>query len=210
MSDEDNPFDEDELRDAGLIEDNGDSLSPEEVFSLVMVNRKRLVRTKIELRDKDNNVIPLHEVIDSLVEYMKGKLNAEESNQFADQIFPMMGQALVSGLGRFIGNSMTGFYLANETSRNSLMYMMCMSFLLLKYVQDKKLTIVALDEPVTPDELESIERKSKATSMAMMSSLMGMSPKEIMKELVDKGELSEEEVQEVMAGGKKKDDGPIH
>jgi hypothetical protein len=135
MSDE-NPFDEDELKEAGLLEEQENQLTPEEVFSIVMINKKRGVKTHVELRDEQNNTIQLHEIIDSLLEYMKGKFE-EENNQFADQIFPMMGQALVSGLGRLIGNTTTAFFLANETTKNSLMWMMCLSFLLLKYVQER-------------------------------------------------------------------------
>jgi hypothetical protein len=203
MSDDETPFDEDELRDAGLVEE--DSLTPEEVFSLVMINKKRNIKTSVELRDAQNNVVALPEVIESLIDYINGKIKSEEQNQFVDQIFPMMGQALVSGLGRLLGNGMTGFYLANDTSRHSFIFMMCISFLLLKYVQDKKLTIVTIEEPTTADEIESVTRKSKANSMAIMGSAMGMSYKEIMQELVNRGELTEADLQDMLKGTKKDD-----
>lgn len=210
MSDEESPFDEEELQEAygGEGNDFGDTMSPEEVFSMVMINKKRLVKTQIELRDEHNESIPLHEVIADLLDYMKDKLKAEEVNQMADQIFPMMGQALVSGLGRLIGNSATAYYLANEVSRLSFIQMMCLSFLLLKYVQERKLTIYAIDEPVTEDEVQSVQRKSKANSLAMMGHMMGMSYKDILKELVDKGELTDEDLTDILNQKKSNDPEP--
>lgn len=204
--DDESPFDQDELAEAyGDDANQGDTMTPEEVFSLVMINKKRLVKTKVELRDEQGETIPLHEVLADLLEYMKDKLKAEEQSQLADQIFPMMGQALVSGLGRLIGNGATGFYLANEVARMSFIHMMCLSFLLLKYVQEKKLTIYAVETPVSQDEVDSIQRKSRANSVAMMGAMSGISPKEILRELVNKGELTQEDLTDIL-GGKSDDD----
>jgi hypothetical protein len=210
MSDEESPFDQDELQEAFGDEGNeyGDTMTPEEVFSMVMINKRRLVKTTIELRDEHGETIPLHEVIADLLEYMKDKLKSEEVNQMADQIFPMMGQALVSGLGRLIGNSATAYYLANEVSRLSFIQMMCLSFLLLKYVQEKKLTIFAVDEPVSETEVESVQRKSKANSLAMMGHMMGMSYKDILRELVDKGELTDDDLSDILREKKSNDPEP--
>lgn len=203
--DDESPFDQDELAEAYGDQSPTDGMTPEEVFSMVMINKKRLVKTKIELRDEHGETIQLHEVIADLLEYMKDKMKADEVNQMADQIFPMMGQALVSGLGRLIGNDATAYYLANEVSRISFIQMMCLSFLLLKYVQEKKLTLFAIDEPVTEEEVESVQRRSKANSLAMMGHMMGMSYKDILKELVDKGELTENDLSDIL-NEKKTDD----
>ena len=203
--DDESPFDEDEVREAFGDTDGLDSLTPEEVFDTVTINKKRLVKTKVELRDEQGEVIALHDVLGDLLEYMKKKLKTEEQNQLADQIFPMMGQALASGLGRLVGIRMTGLYLANETSRHSFVHMMCLSFLLLKYVQDKKLTLVAVEEPVTQAEVDSLSRKSRANSVAMVGAMMGMEPKELLKEMVNKGELSEDDLADILKEAKTDD-----
>ncbi len=194
---EDNPFDQDELLEAFGTQD---TLTPEDVFSLVMINKKRKVKTKIELRDEQGEIILLHEVVKDLLEYMRGKLESEEESQIADQIFPMMGQVLVSGLGRLIGIETTGFFLASDLARTSFMHMMCVSFLILKYVQEKKLTIYAVETPVSDDEVESVTRRNRANSVAMLGQMSGMSYKEILKELVDKGELTQEDLQNMLKG----------
>lgn len=205
MYDDDSPFDQDELAEA-FGNESSDELTPEEVFSLVMLNKKRMVKTKVELKDEQGETIPLHEIVSDLLEYMKNKLDSDEANQLADQIFPMMGQVLVSGLGRLLGVGMTGAYLASDTARMSFMHMMCISFLILKYVQEKKLTIIAIEEPVTEEEVASIERKSRANSLAIMGSITGMSYKEILQELVNKGELTEEDLQSILNHGKDTND----
>lgn len=207
-NDDENPFDQEELAEAYGEPQN--EMSPEEVFSLVMINKKRMVRTKIELRDEQGEVIPLHEVVADLLAYMKGKLEEGAESQLADQIYPMMGQVLVSGLGRLVGISMTGFYLSSDVARMSFMHMMSVSFLMLKYVQEKKLTIISVEEPVTEEEVQSVERKSKANSVAMMGAMTGMSYKDILKELVDKGELTQEDLQSMLNKDKGNDPGKLH
>ncbi len=206
--DGESPFDDEEM--AAAMDGQTEQLSPEEVFSLVMINKKRMVKTKIELKDEQGEVIPLHEVVSDLLAYMKGKLEANEESQIADQIFPMMGQVLVSGLGRLIGIPMTGFYLASDVARMSFMHMMSISFLMLKYVQEKKLTIIAVEEPVSDEEVQSVERKSKANSVAMMGAMTGMSYKDILKELVDKGELTQEDLQGMLDKDKGNGTGNLH
>ncbi len=207
-NDDDSPFDQEELAEA--YDQPKEEMTPEEVFSLVMINKKRMVRTKVELRDEQGEVIPLHEVVADLMAYMKGKLDAGEENQLADQIYPMMGQVLVSGLGRLVGIGMTGYYLASDVARMSFMHMMSVSFLMLKYVQEKKLTIIAVEEPVTDEEVQAVERKSRANSVAMVGAMTGMSYKDILKELVDKGELTQEDLQSMLSKDKGNDPGKLH
>mgnify|MGYP001590209354 CR=1 FL=1 len=203
--DDDNPFDQDELSEA-FGNQNPDELTPEEIFSLVMINKKRMVKTRIELRDEFNEIVPLHEVITSLLENLREKLDSSEENQIGDQIFPMMAQAMVSGLGRMVGTSITGFFLASDVIRLSVIQMMCISFLLLKYVQVKKLTIVAIEEPIVEEEIHSIERKARANSVATFGAMSGMSYKDILKELVDKGELTKEDLESMLVKDKDDDD----
>lgn len=207
--DGDSPFDADEMA-AAYEGQNPDEMTPEEVFSLVMINKKRMVKTKIELKDEQGEVIPLHEVVSDLLAYMKTKMEAGEESQIADQIFPMMGQVLVSGLGRLIGIPMTGFYLASDLARMSFMHMMSISFLMLKYVQEKKLTIIAVEEPIGEEEVQTIERKAKANSLAIMGAMSGMSYKDILKELVDKGELTQEDLQNMLDKDKGNGTGNLH
>lgn len=206
---EDSPYDPEEIAAAFEGQDNGEQMTPEEVFSLVMINKKRMVKTRIELKDEQGEVIPLHEVVADLLAFMKTKLEASEESQLADQIYPMMGQVLVSGLGRLIGIPLTGFYLASDLAKTSFMHMMSVSFLMLKYVQEKKLTIIAVEEPVEAEELASVERKSKANSLAMMGAMSGMSYKDILKELVDKGELTQEDLQTMLDKDKGNDPGKL-
>ncbi len=206
--DDDSPFDQDDLEAAGLTEPS-QNLTPEEIFSMVMINKKKGVQTRIELRDEKGDVVQLHEIVSDLLEYLKDKLASDEDNQVGDQIFPMMAHAMVSGLGRMVGIPLTGFFISSDMMRTSMIQMMCISFLLLKYVQTHKLTIVAIEEPLQQEEIESLERKARANSVATLGALTGLSYKEILKELVDKGELTQEDLAEMLSKDKSNDPGKL-
>ena len=190
-------YDEEEMD--TLFEDEG-SMTPEEVFKMVMINKIKGTTIRVELRDEEGNKVELSEVIEQLLNYTQDKLEDEEPNSFVDQIMPLMAQSVVSGLGRMLGIRHTAFFLANETSRVALVNMMSIAFLLLKYVQQKKLTIETFEEEVSQEEIEDIERKAKAGSMATMGALFGADPKEILADLVEQGEISQSDLEAILNG----------
>lgn len=199
MSDYDEiDLDEDELED--LYEDmtDPDDLTPEEVFSMVMLNKIKGTKVTIQLEDKDGDVVELSDVVEGLIGYVKDKLKDEEDSDFTAQIMPMMAQSLVSGLGRMIGIRGTAFYLAQDGTRHAMIYMMAVGFLLLKYVQEHELLIHTYEEPVSEEEIEEIERKSKASSVATMGTMMGMDPREILEQMVERGQLHEEDLADLL------------
>ena len=198
-------IDDDDLQD--LYEDTqDDDITPEEMFSMVLLDKIKGTKVTIELKDKEGDVIELADIMEGLIGYIKDKLEDEEGSDFTQQIFPMMGQALVSGLGRMIGIRSTAFYLSNEGIRTSMVQMMSAGFLLLKYVQEHELMIHTYEEHVSIEEIESIERKSKASNIAIMGSLMGASPREILQKMVDEGQISEEDLAELISAGQKNED----
>ena len=113
---------------------------------------------------------------------------------------PLMAQSVVSGLGRMLGIQHTAFYLANETSRIALINMMAIAFLLLKYIQQNELTIQTFEEEIAEEEIEEIERKASASSTATMGALLGIDPKTILENLVEKGEITQEDLDSILNG----------
>lgn len=200
MSDE--MYDADEL--AELYEDP-DQLTPEEVFAMVTLNRVKKCKVHVELRDENGDTVSLPNTISSLLDYIndKMKVDGHESNQFVDQIFPLMSQSIVSGLGRMLGIHQTAFMITNDATKTGILYMMCVAFLLLKFVQNNNLKIHTYEEPISDEELESIERKAEANKAITMGAMAGMEPQEILKQLYDKGAITEDDMNSLMGKSKK-------
>jgi hypothetical protein len=190
-------FDEDEMQE--LFEDE-ESMTPEEVFKMVMINKVKGTTVRVELQDKEGDVVELSEVIEELLGYVERKLEDKEPNQFVDQIMPLMAQSVVSGLGRMLGIRHTALFLTNELSRVALVNMMSIAFLLLKFVQQKELTIQTYEEEISEEEIEEIQRKAKAGSAATMGALLGLDPKEILNNLVKQGEISQSDLEAILNG----------
>lgn len=193
---EDDIFDEDEL--AEMYEDQMDSMSPEDVFNMVLINKAKKTKVHIVLSDEDGDEVDLVDIISELIEYVKDKLKDEEGNQFADQIMPLMTQSVVSGLGRLVGINATAFYLSNDGMRFSIIQMMCVGFLLLKLIQEKGLVITTYEEEVDDDVIEEIERKSKANSAATLASMIGQDPHEVLKQMYNRGDLTADDLRSMI------------
>jgi len=150
MSEEDMDTDLEDL----YSEMNPDELTPEEVYDMVLVNKAKGTKVSIELEDKDGDKVEVADIVEGLIGYIKDQLGEEgslEGNDFVDQIMPLMTQSMVGGLGRMMGLQYTSFLMAQDGVRHSIIYMMCVSFLLLKYVQEHELLIHTYEEEVSEE-----------------------------------------------------------
>jgi hypothetical protein len=191
-------FDEDDIND--LLEEEEEGLTPEEVFKMVMINKVKGTTVSVKLFDKEDDEIELSEIIEQLLTFIEKQLSEDGSNQLTDQIIPLMAQALVSGLGRMLGINQTAFYLSNEVTKMSMINMMSISFLLLKFVQQNDITIQTFEEDISEEEMDELQRKAKAQSQATMGAFLGMNPKEILQDLFDRGEITQEDLDSMLNG----------
>ena len=190
-------FDETDF-DESEIFDETESLTPEEIFKMVLINKEKGTSVHVELFDEDGDEVELSEIIEKLLTYIEDKISSDEPNQFVDQIMPLMAQSVISGLGRMLGLEHTAFYLTNETSRIALINMMSIAFLLLKFLQKNKITIRTVETDISEEEIETIKRKANAGSAATMGALLGLDPKEVLENLVEKGEITQEDLDAIL------------
>lgn len=190
MSDDEMEIDDIDLED--VYEE--DHLTPEDVFKMVTLNRTRGIRVKTELRDKDNEAVDLTNIVEELLLYMKDKLSDPASSELASQIMPLMSQAMVSGLGRLIGIRHTGAIITSDILNFSMVQMMCMALLMLKFIQKKELKIFTYEEDISPEEIEDLDRRAEVTKATVVGSLMGLEPREMLRELLKQGKISKEDV----------------
>ncbi len=197
---------EDTMLDEGYEYASQEDLTPEEVFKMVLINKAKNTSVRVELQDKDGDTVDLAETVEQLIKYINDKMQDSEGNDFVDQIMPLMTQSLVSGLGRILGLHQAAFYLCDAEINRSFTHMMCISFLLLKFVQQKGLLIHTYEEPMTEEEIASIERKSQANNIAMIGMKAGQDPRAVLREMVNQGMLTEEDLQSMLGEDKGSDD----
>lgn len=201
---EDDVFDQEELE--SLYEDDAERLTPEDVFKLVTINRVRKVKTRTEITDTDGNTVDMVDLIQQLMTYMKDKVSSHEANQFSDRILPMLAQTMGSFLGRFLGIPKAAFYLAVPDTRDAFQYSMALGLLLYKTVKDKNWTIHTYEEDLTDEELEEIERKSAANNVATLAALSGHNAREVLREMVNQGKLTEKDLKDILGSSDSEED----
>ena len=193
--DEGMELDEEELEE--LYEDQME-MDPEDVFKMCTINKIKKTRVTVELRDEEDDVVELKDVIQQLLEYIKDQLKDKKGNQFVDQILPLMAQSVVSGLGRLIGLRLTAFHLSNEITRTSIIQMMCVALLMLKFVQQNGLQIHTFEEDVTDEEIEEVERRTRAESTATLAALAGHNPREVLERLRANGDITDQDLKDIL------------
>lgn len=172
----------------------------EDIVKLVTIDKARGKRITIQLVDSEGEEISLRDTTDSLMSFLENKFQDEtpEGNQVLNQVLPLCTQTLVSGLPRAVGEQRAAQMLGLEKSRTTLVLMMMLSFSLLKFIQQKGLKIMTVEEEITTDEMDKIQRMSEASEAATLAAMMGISPKEILQELVKEGSLSGDELSQMI------------
>ena len=174
----------------GMLDDQ----EREEWCKVVAIDRRRKVRMEAELRDKDGDLIDLHETMEGLTEHVIDKMKSEEPSIIQQQIFPVMAKAAVTALTEFLGPQAASAMVSQEMFRQSLTYCMMTAFLLMHFIEENDISIYTDEQPVTDEELEHYDRINKATSIASLAGMMGANPREVVREMLKSGQLEHEDL----------------
>ncbi len=182
----------------------------EELFKVVLIDRKRKVKLRPQLRDQDGDVVDIRETIEKLIEYVGDKMREETPNICNQQIMPLLAQAMTGGLVKLTGSRTAILMLSQEHIRFSLSYMMMASFYMMKWIQSKNIKIHTIEEHVTQEEIDMYDRVSKLSDISVQASQMGISPKEVIKKMLELGQIEQSDLEmigkELYSDDKKKDD----
>lgn len=178
------------------MDNTEDTLSTDQLFSVVMIDRARKVKVTIQLRDQDGDEIPVRETIEKLTEWIVDQAKSEDRNVCNQQILPLMGQAMVGGMIKLLGPHSAAVMISGEATRYGLLYMMTVGFYLVKWLQKKKIKIRTFEKPITDEEIEMYDRISKASDISVQASTLGMDPKNIFREMIKAGKLRHSDLEQ--------------
>ncbi len=182
----------------------------EEMFRLITVDRKRKKKIRVTLIDEDGDEVPIKSVSKQLMEYVTDQFKISKdldpdddddvdtkASKIVNQILPLVSQSMVAALPGLMGQRHAYLTLAMENTRHSTIMMMMLAICLYKFIKQKGLKIVTEEEDVTQEELDKMMKISKMTSSATTGALLGMSPQEIIKDLMDAGEITADEIKQI-------------
>jgi hypothetical protein len=188
----------------GFQDDPFSDMEFDDVFNLITIDRIRKKKITVSLRDKETgDEISLKQSVHQIMDYIQDQTSnsknlTNKQRLMTNQIMPLCSQAMCSGLPRLLGERHAYMTVTIEKFRYSTIMMMMLSLSLLKWVQQKNLEIVAHEEDVSDEEIEKMDKISRASSTAATGAMMGMSPKEIMQDLLKSGDLDLGEVKKML------------
>ncbi len=166
-----------------------------DLFAVVLIDTKSKEQISITLRDADGDEVSIREVIDNVTEYIMDKCKDEKVNTITGEIMPLMSQAMVAGLSRLFGPEMAAITLSDEYMRYGFINMMTVGFATLKFIQKKNLKIITSRKPLTDDEISSYSRRSQASDAMTRAAILGITPRELMTEMLKAGSLQAEDLE---------------
>jgi hypothetical protein len=166
----------------------------DQLFKITMIDRARKIKMNIQLCDKGGDEIPIRETIEKLTEWVADKIQTEEANVCKQQIFPLMGQAIVGGMVKLMGPDHAAFMLSQEPTRYSLIHMMTVGFYLFKWLQRHEIQIHTYEESITAEEIEMYDRISHASDLSVQTAALGGNPKDMVRELLRTGKLKQSDL----------------
>lgn len=178
----------------------------DEMFRLVTIDKNRKKKIRVTLVDKDGDEVPVKTLSKQLVSYIADqfKLNKDfdededtKPNYMINKIMPLVSQSLVAGLPELMGERHAYLTMAITTTRHSTIMMMMLAISMFKFIKDRDLKIKTEEEDVSDEEIEKMTKMSKITSTTTTGALMGMSPHEIVKHMLENGEIDEDELKEL-------------
>lgn len=165
--------------------------------SIVTIDKIRNKRIHIELRDENNELIEIQEIAEKLAGYVQDRMNSTEANTLITQITPLMGQTMSTALQTMIGRAGAMMLISIEPMRYALINLMSISFYLYKFLQKHKIKIHTLEEDITQEEIDEFAKKDQINSLSTAGSVMGLSPQQILKGLIEGGFASKEDLIEM-------------
>ncbi len=166
-----------------------------DLFAVVLIDTKSKEQISITLRDADGDEVSIREVIDNVTEYIMDKCKDEKVNAITGEVMPLMSQAMVAGLSRLFGPEMAAITLSDEYMRYGFINMMTVGFATLKFIQKKNLKIITSRKPLTDDEISSYSRRSQASDAMTRAAILGITPRELMTEMLKAGSLQAEDLE---------------
>jgi hypothetical protein len=163
-------------------------------YSLNLIDKKNWTRLTVTIEDNESNKYPIDEIVQNLLKYIEQETKKEKSS-IVSQIYPVMSQLMIPILLNLGGESLTQMLVGGEIIKNAILDSMTVSFLFLKYIQQKELKIISSSEVLTSQEIEFIKRHTEEVSQSSpITQLLGVPPAELLKSLYQNGDISKEEL----------------
>ena len=163
---------------------------------VTVINRIAKKTIKVYLEDEEGDRVELKDIIQELLNYVEEKVGSGQE-QFCSQILPLLSQTMATSLELVTGYNLAVSLLTDHRVRNGILDGMIVSFLLPKFLQQKGLTIVSEETPISDEEMNSLLRKSAASSVLNYAHEFGLTEEEAIKVLTDTGRLTPEEAEDL-------------
>lgn len=154
---------------------NPNQVNTEELVQMILLNKKRKVRIKVELRDEANEVVPLKKICTELLGYVNEKFEDEDmNNNFVTQVYPLLANMLSTSLAGSLDANLAAAVLTNNLIKDSFMMTMSLSFLLLQYIKQNNLSINTIEEPLSDEQIEQWDTRALISAIAGKATMLGI------------------------------------
>lgn len=164
-----------------------------DLVAFIDIQRKKKINITVE--DENGDDVALSDILDNILDFMNDRLQSGTVNATATEVMPLISQVMSASLSKAVGHpAIASFILSQHNLRYGILQQMMLSFYLFKFIEKNNLKVISNEEDITDEEIEHLTRLDKAAAIATMGQFMGMSPQDMIKEMLSNGTLTKEDL----------------
>lgn len=171
----------------------------QKTHELYILDTLRGVKTSAELNDKDNNLVSLIEVLESIVEFIKTEADANQKGKpsiIMDQLLTLLCHTMHVALPQLSGTEYSDTLLSTGQGRYTVAMAMLVGVLLHQYMQENNLQITLFNEKLSDSDKTYYEELHQVQEAISIGLATGIPPNVIAARLISSGQISHQKLLE--------------
>lgn len=159
------------------------------------LDKARMKTIQIKLEDVSGDEIKVEDILEQLNSYLIDQFVSTDVNVCMQQIHPLITDILTKSIITSFKNKQLAIAtIAQPDFRAAFIQQMLITFYFLKFIQKNKIKIISVEEDISKEEMDKILKQDNISSYIVTAQVSGLSLNQIIKNILDTGAMSVDEL----------------
>lgn len=169
----------------------------EDIFRFATIDKIRNKLISIKLEDASGKEINTKETIEEIKDYIDQQLSSKENNSCIQQVYPLIVNIFNNSIVSSVGDlSISAEIISEPRIRMAIIQEMMITHYLMKYIQKNNIKIISIEKDVNQEDIKKAILLDRINSYGILSTIRGLSFKEILTNILNSGLISKSELLE--------------
>ena len=144
--------------------------------------------------EKDGVRQDKEDIINSLIDFVKAKLDTDTSNATKNQVNPLIIDVITHTLSKIVSLKEASMLLSDKEVLTALRYSGMVSFYLMKYLDKNNLTLKTIEEKISKEDVKEYLNLTLINQVISELMALGYSPVQVAQEMYKKKYITKDEL----------------